>query len=203
MVGQPDGEVWARAGPAVTGEESHVVYEVSNPAGYDDRGETPVTRGGLEGTVLMPAELLVSEAPETLASLPLTGPGPGPHPAQTGAGAATPGSPGCPLPLAAAGSAVDCSPTGSGLLTGPGAVKACNTILVGRACCGGGIQSPLRGASLKMTLEETLGIEQDLLLDFLPLPQVTEQEVQGLHWVQLSSWGHLSELHTEDSTLAP
>ena len=54
-----------------------------------------------------------------------------------------------------------------------------------------------------MTLAETLGVEQDLLLDLLPLPQVTEQEVQGLHWVQLSSWGHLAELHTEDSRLAP
>ena len=54
-----------------------------------------------------------------------------------------------------------------------------------------------------MTLAETLGVEQDLLLDLLPLPQVTEQEVQGLHWVQLSTLGHLWELHTEDSTLAP
>ena len=45
VVGQPDGEVGARAGPAVTGEESHVVDEVSNPAGYDDRGETAVTGG--------------------------------------------------------------------------------------------------------------------------------------------------------------
>ena len=54
-----------------------------------------------------------------------------------------------------------------------------------------------------MTLEETLGTEHDLLLDFIPRPQVTEQEVQGLHWVQLSSRGHLSELQTEDSTLAP
>ena len=54
-----------------------------------------------------------------------------------------------------------------------------------------------------MTLEATLGTEQDLLLAFLPLPQVTEQEVQGLHLVQLSTLGHLSELHTEDSRLAP
>ena len=66
-----------------------------------------------------------------------------------------------------------------------------------------GTQSPLRGASLKMTLEETLGTEHDLLRDFLPLPQVTEQEVQGVHWDQLSTLGHLAELHTEDSTLAP
>ena len=42
-----------------------------------------------------------------------------------------------------------------------------------------------------MTLVETLGTEQDLLLVFLPLPQVTEQEVQGPHWVQLSTLGHL------------
>ena len=54
-----------------------------------------------------------------------------------------------------------------------------------------------------MTLEETLGTEHDLLRDFLPLPQVTEQEVQGVHWDQLSTLGHLAELHTEDSTLAP
>ena len=54
-----------------------------------------------------------------------------------------------------------------------------------------------------MTLVETLGTEQDLLLIFLPLPQVTEQEVQGPHWVQLSTLGHLWELHAEDSRLAP
>ena len=72
MVGQPDGEVRPGAGAARTGEESHVVYEVSHPAGYYDGGQTAVTGGGLQGTVQFPAQILVSGATETFPSLSLT-----------------------------------------------------------------------------------------------------------------------------------
>ena len=41
-----------------------------------------------------------------------------------------------------------------------------------------------------MAVDETVGAVQDLLLVFLPLPQVTEQELQPDHWLQLTSLGH-------------
>ena len=71
VVGQPDGEVGPGAGVARAGEESDVVYEVSHPAGHDDGGETAVTGGGLQGTVHLPAQILVSRASETFPSLSL------------------------------------------------------------------------------------------------------------------------------------
>ena len=54
-----------------------------------------------------------------------------------------------------------------------------------------------------MTLSDTLAAVQDLRLDFLPLPHVTEQELQDVHRDQLLSLGHLLELHTDDSTFCP
>ena len=54
-----------------------------------------------------------------------------------------------------------------------------------------------------MAVDETVGAVHDLLLVFLPLPQLAEQELHADHWLQLTSLGHWLELQTEDSTFRP